>query len=55
MKLKQKISGCFRADTGAQTFVTIRTVLSTAKKQGWHILTTLTQPPDTLLRILKTV
>jgi transposase len=54
MKLKQKISGCFRADTGAQTFVTIRTVLSTAKKQGWHILNTLTQPPDTLLRILKT-
>jgi transposase len=55
MKLKQKISGCFRADTGAQTFVTIRTVLSTAKKQGWHILNTLTQPPDTLRRILKTV
>jgi len=54
LKLKQKISGCFRADTGAQTFVTIRTVLSTAKKQGWHILNTLTQPPDTLLRILKT-
>jgi transposase len=53
-KLKQKISGCFRADTGAHTFVTIRTVLSTAKKQGWHILNTLTQPPDTLLRILKT-
>src|SRR5215216_185424 len=54
MKLKQKISGCFRADTGAQTFVTIRTVLSTATKQGWHIPTTLTQPHDTLLRILKT-
>jgi transposase len=54
MKLKQKISGCFRADLGAHTFVTIRTVLSTAQKQGWHIPTTLTQPPDTLLRILKT-
>jgi transposase len=54
MKLKQKISGCFRADTGAQTFVTIRTVLSTAKKQGWNILNTLTQSPDTLLHILKT-
>ena len=54
MKLKQKISGCFRANTGAQTFATIRTVLSTAKKQGWNILHTLTQPSDTLLRILKT-
>ena len=54
MKLKQKISGCFRADTGAQTFATLRPVLSTAKKQGWNILNTLTQSPDTLLRILKT-
>jgi len=54
MKLKQKISGCFRAETGAQTFATLRTVLSTARKQGWHILDTLSQPSDTLVRNLRT-
>jgi transposase len=54
MKLKQKISGCFRADTGAQTFATLRTVLSTARKQGWNILDTLSQPSDSLVRNLKT-
>jgi transposase len=54
MKLRQKISGCFRAETGAQTFATLRTVLSTARKQGWNILDTLTQPADTLARNLRT-
>ncbi len=54
MKLKQKISGCFRADTGAKTFATIRTVLSTSRKQGWNIFLTLTQPPNVLVRNLKT-
>ena len=54
MKLKQKISGCFRAETGAQTFATLRTVLSTARKQGWNILHTLSQPSDTLVRNLRT-
>src|SRR5882762_2846302 len=53
-KLKQKISGCFRADTGAQTFAILRTVLSTARKQGWNILETLTQPSDSLVRNLRT-
>jgi len=52
MKVRQKISGGFRSDTGAQTFATLRTVLSTARKQGWHILATLTTPtchPDAKL------
>lgn len=53
MKLKQKISGCFRAEGGAQTFATLRTVLSTARKQGWNILDTLTQPLDSLGRNLR--
>ncbi|MGH7961200.1 MAG: IS66 family transposase, partial [Candidatus Binatia bacterium] len=53
MKLKQKISGCFRAEGGAQTFTTLRTVLSTARKQGWNILDTLTQPSDSLVRNLR--
>ncbi len=54
MKLKQKISGCFRTATGAHTFATIRTVLSTARKQGWTILDTLTQPTDILVQNIRT-
>lgn len=54
MKLKQKISGCFRAETGAQTFATLRTVLSTARKQRWNLLDTLLQPSDALLCKLRT-
>lgn len=53
MKLKQKISGCFRTETGAQTFATLRTVLSTARKQGWNILETLTKPADILAQNLR--
>ncbi len=54
MKLKQKISGCFRTQTGANTFATIRTVLSTARKQGWNILDTLIQPADILVQNIRT-
>ena len=54
MKVRQKISGGFRSDTGAQTFATLRTVLSTARKQGWNILATLTTPPALLTQNLRT-
>ena len=33
MKLKQKISGCFRSVQGAMDFSAIRTILASAKKQ----------------------
>lgn len=38
MKLKQKISGGFRSVKGAETFMTIRSVLSTAQKRGLDLL-----------------
>lgn len=53
MKVRQKISGGFRSDTGVQTFATLRMVLSTARKQGWNILATLTTPPTILTQNLR--
>src|ERR1019366_488163 len=35
MKLRQKISGGFRSVYGARDFAVIRSLLSTARKQGW--------------------
>jgi transposase len=54
MKLRQKISGGFRAQTSADDFAVIRSVLSTAKKQGWNILRTLIRGPEELTIALKT-
>jgi transposase len=53
MKVRLKISGSFRTMAGAQAFVTIRSVLATARKQGWNILETLTQSPDRLATALR--
>ncbi len=37
IKVKQKISGCFRTEQGAIQFATIRSFISTMKKQGKNI------------------
>ena len=55
MKLRQKISGGFRDANGADDFALIRSVLSTARKQGWHILRTLTGQPGQLIAELRLV
>jgi transposase len=41
MKLRQKISGCFRTQNGAAIFCDLRSYLSTMHKQGVHLLTAL--------------
>ena len=52
MKVKMKISGGFRTHTGAEIFATIRSVLSTARKQGWNMLERLSAPPARLIAAL---
>ena len=54
MKLRQKISGGYRSQASAEDFAVIRSVLSTAKKQGWDVVLTLMQHPKKLIHSLKT-
>jgi transposase len=41
VKVRHKISGCFRSDLGASYFCRIRGYISTLRKQGDHVLTAL--------------
>jgi transposase len=52
-KVKQKICGGFRSEDEADTFLVNRTVISTAKKQGWNVLRTLAQHSSTLIQSLR--
>lgn len=49
MKVKMKISGAFRTFKGAADFAALRSVVATARKQGWNILQTLTASPQALI------
>ena len=52
-KVRQKVSGCFRTEEGAENFCILRTVVETARKQGWDIMRTLKTAPDQLILMLK--
>lgn len=41
LRVQQKVSGCFRSDTGAAAFSRIRGYLSTLSKQGVKLLAAL--------------
>jgi transposase len=41
LKVKQKISGCFRTDQGAAEFCRLRSYISTMKKQGQSVMETI--------------
>jgi transposase len=43
MKVKQKISGCFRSKEGANCFATIRSYIDTMRKQGHSIIEAISQ------------
>ena len=41
LKVKQKISGCFRTEKGAEEWCRLRSYVSTLKKQGQGVMKTI--------------
>ncbi len=54
MKVKMKISGSFRTLEGAQIFARLRSIVSTARKQGYNILEILAAAPNDIMLALTT-
>ncbi len=54
LRVKQKISGSFRTESGASGFAVLRSVVETAKLQGWAPLSTLRAGPEELIAKLRT-
>ncbi|WP_419906892.1 IS66 family transposase [Hoeflea sp.] len=53
-KVRQKVSGSFRTETGAENYCILRTVVETARKQSWDVLRALSKSPVQLIRDLNT-
>jgi transposase len=54
VKLKQKISGCFRGKDEGQIFCRIRSYISTAHKQGWAVWDALSEAVQGNPRLVQT-
>ena len=52
-KVRQKVSGCFRTVQGLKDFCTLRSIIETARKQGWDVLDILQTPPDKLIQMIE--
>jgi transposase len=55
MKPRRTISGGLRSEDGACEFGVIRSLLSTARKQGWDLLKALTSEPHRLIADLRVI
>ena len=53
-KIQQKISGCYRSVAGAVAQANLRTMLETARMQGWNVLETIEAGPAAASTKLKT-
>ncbi|GEM_PF-512683 len=53
-KVQQKISGCYRSVAGAVAQANLRTMLETARMQGWNVLETIEAGPAAASTKLKT-
>ena len=53
MKVRMKISGGFRSRKGADVFAAVRSIISTARKQKWNIIDTLSALPQDLINALR--
>ena len=52
-KVRQKVSGCFRTVQGLKDFCILRSVIETARKQGWDVLKVLQTPSDKLIQMIE--